>query len=117
MANDTDTDLPNDSLVVSVGAGPTHASGFTLNPDGTFSYTHDGSENFTGLVHLHRLDANGGVTDTGTVSIPCAPATDNDLVANDDSITVAVAAPPRCLIQQLHRSSRMTRTPIYPVTP
>ncbi|MEZ5738427.1 MAG: Ig-like domain-containing protein [Burkholderiaceae bacterium] len=46
LANDTDADLPND-LLTSIGTGPAFASGFTLNTDGTFSYTHDGSENFT----------------------------------------------------------------------
>ncbi|MEZ5741257.1 MAG: cadherin domain-containing protein [Burkholderiaceae bacterium] len=89
LTNDTDTDLPNDSLTVAVGTGPTFASGFTLNPDGTFSYTHDGSENFADSFTYVVSDANGGVTDTGTVSITITPVNDNDPVANDDSITVA----------------------------
>ena len=88
LANDTDADLPNDTLTVTVDTGPSFASSFTLNADGTFSYTHDGTENFTDSFTYIVSDANGGVTDTGTVTITINPVNDNDPVANDDSITV-----------------------------
>ena len=87
LANDTDTDLPNDTLTVALDIDVTHGS-LTLNADGTFSYTHDGSENFTDSFSYIVSDANGGVTSTGTVSIVINPVNDNDPVAADDSITV-----------------------------
>ena len=88
LANDTDADLPNDTLTVTVDTGPSFASSFTLNADGTFSYTHDGTENFTDSFTYIVSDANGGVTDTGTVTITINPVNDNDPVANNDSITL-----------------------------
>src|SRR5690606_38801778 len=42
LDNDSDPDL--DGLTASLVNGPSHASNFTLNPDGTFSYTHDGTD-------------------------------------------------------------------------
>ena len=64
--------------------------------DGTFQYTHDGSENFSDSFVYELLDADGGVTDTATVSITITPVNDNDPVAGDDSITVAEGGtPPR----------------------
>ncbi|MBI9087023.1 MAG: VCBS domain-containing protein, partial [Desulfobacterales bacterium] len=88
LTNDTDTDLPNDTLSVAVGTGPTNGS-LTLNADGTFSYTHDGSENLTDSFTYTVSDADGGVTDSGTVSITITPVNDNNPVAVDENITVA----------------------------
>ncbi len=87
LDNDTDTDLPNDSLTVALGTGPANGT-LTLNTDGTFSYAHDGSENFTDSFTYIVSDADGGVTSTGTVSIVINPINDNNPVAADDSITV-----------------------------
>ena len=87
LANDTDTDLPNDSLSVSLDTDVTYGT-LTLNADGTFSYTHDGSENFADSFTYIVSDADGGTTSTGTVSIAINPINDGDPVAVDDSITV-----------------------------
>jgi VCBS repeat-containing protein len=61
----------------------------TLNSDGTFSYTHDGSENFTDSF-IYRVSDNDGQTSDATVSITITPVSDATPVANDDSITGAV---------------------------
>ncbi|NQT38245.1 MAG: tandem-95 repeat protein, partial [Planctomycetes bacterium] len=45
LANDTDADLPGDVLTAVLDADVAFGV-LTLNGDGTFSYTHDGSENF-----------------------------------------------------------------------
>ncbi|NNK94476.1 MAG: tandem-95 repeat protein, partial [Desulfobacterales bacterium] len=87
LANDTDNDLPNDLLTVSLDTNVSYGS-LSLNADGTFSYTHDGSENFSDTFTYIVSDADGGATSTGTVSITINPINDNDPVATDDSITV-----------------------------
>ena len=88
LDGDTDVDLPNDTLTVNTTpvAGPSYGL-LTLNANGTFCYTHDGSENFTDSFTYEVLDADGGVTDTGTVTITITPVNDAP-VAVDDSYTV-----------------------------
>ncbi|MBK7664784.1 MAG: tandem-95 repeat protein [Sterolibacteriaceae bacterium] len=85
MANDTGlTDTPvNVSLVSDVSHGT-----LTLNADGTFSYTHDGSENFSDSFS-YRLTDNDGQSSDATVSITISPVSDTTPVAFDDAISVA----------------------------
>ena len=68
LANDTDTDLPNDTLTVTVDTDVVNGT-LTLNADGTFSYTHDGSLNLADSFTYVVSDSDGGTTDTGTVTI------------------------------------------------
>ena len=49
---DNDTGLGDSPVTVSLVTGPTQSAAFTLNADGTFSYTHNGSENFSDSVYL-----------------------------------------------------------------
>ncbi|MBK7664786.1 MAG: tandem-95 repeat protein [Sterolibacteriaceae bacterium] len=86
MANDSG--LSDTPVNVSVVSGPAHASAFTLNADGTFSYVHDGSENFSDSFS-YRLTDNDGETSTATVSITITPVSDTTPVASDDAISVA----------------------------
>ncbi len=58
----------------------------TLAADGTFTYTHDGSENFTDSFVYELSD--GVFTDTATVTITITSVNDNAPVANDDAATV-----------------------------
>ncbi len=44
LGNDSDVD--GDVLIVTIVTGPAFASSFTLDPDGSFSYQHDDTENF-----------------------------------------------------------------------
>ncbi|MGD9040807.1 MAG: Ig-like domain-containing protein, partial [Desulfobacteraceae bacterium] len=90
LHDDTDPDLPSDSLTVNTTpvSGPSHASAFTLNGDGTFSYTHDGTENLSDSFE-YEISDTGGNTDTATVTITMTPVNDNVPVANDDTGTVA----------------------------
>ena len=89
LSGDTDLDLPNDTLTVDTTpvVGPSHGL-LTLNADGTFSYTHDGSENFTDSFTYRVYDALGH-SDTATVSITITPVNDNTPVADAESFTVA----------------------------
>ena len=80
LVNDTDADLPNDIVTVNTTpvASPQHGS-LTLHSDGTFRYTHDGSENHTDSFRYQVEDA-GGHTDTATVTILVAPVNDQSPV-------------------------------------
>jgi len=76
LENDTDPNFPNDNLTVSttVVDGPDYGT-LLLNPDGTFSYTHDGSETISDSFVYQIQDSNGAV-DTGTVNITINPVND-----------------------------------------
>ncbi|RYF78951.1 MAG: tandem-95 repeat protein, partial [Comamonadaceae bacterium] len=83
LANDSDVD--GDTLTAAIVSGPAHGT-LTLNADGTFSYTHDGSEttsdSFTYKVNDGTVDGN-----TVTVSITVGEV-NNAPVAVDDAVTV-----------------------------
>uniref|UniRef100_UPI001445C801 DUF4347 domain-containing protein n=1 Tax=Crateriforma spongiae TaxID=2724528 RepID=UPI001445C801 len=73
-ANDSDPD--GDPLSVTLISGPSFDTGtFALNPDGTFAYTHDGSENFTDTF-VYQADDGEGNTDTATVTLHITPVND-----------------------------------------
>ncbi|NQU23179.1 MAG: tandem-95 repeat protein [Candidatus Nealsonbacteria bacterium] len=80
LVNDTDPDLPDDTLTVNTTpvSGPAYGS-LTLSADGTFVYTHDGSENFNDSFTYEVSDALDA-TDTATASIIVTPVNDNDPV-------------------------------------
>ena len=59
VGNDTDPDL--DTLNAVLVSGPTHASSFTLNPNGSFDYVHDGNGFATDTLHLPRQRRAGGL--------------------------------------------------------
>ena len=84
LANDSDAEL--DVLSAVLVSGPTNGT-LTLNANGTFSYTHNGSET-TGDSFTYRANdgtANGNVV---TVVIEVTPVNDMP-VANDDTATVS----------------------------
>ena len=77
-----DTDEENNSLTAVIDTSPTNASSFTLNTNGTFSYTHDGSETTTDSFTYH---ANDGNSDSNTITVSISIGALNDRpVANDD---------------------------------
>jgi VCBS repeat-containing protein len=81
LTNDTDAD--GDPLTAALDSGPSNASSFALNADGTFSYTpnadFNGNDSFTYHANDGSLDSN-----TATVTIGVSAANDAP-VANDDS--------------------------------
>lgn len=84
LSNDTD---PDSVLTAVLVTGPAEASAFTFNPDGTFSYTHNGSET---TADSFAYKATDGTSDSTTVTVSIAIHPVNDVpVANDDTATVA----------------------------
>ena len=70
-----DSDVDGDSLTVSLVDAPTNAAAFTLNKDGTFSYTP--TANFNGIVSF-TYTVNDGTEDSNvsTVTITVNPVND-----------------------------------------
>ena len=73
LGNDSDPD--GDALTAVLVSGPSHAESFTLNPDGSYTYRHDGTENFSDSFVYRAEDGNGGF-DTATVYLTINPRND-----------------------------------------
>jgi VCBS repeat-containing protein len=86
LANDTDPDGPN-ALTTILVTGPAHASSFALNPDGSYTYVHDGSET-TSDSFTYKASDGVATSNTATVSITITPVNDAP-VANNDTYSVA----------------------------
>jgi hypothetical protein len=70
LANDTDPDSGGLTAALEPSTGPSHATSFTLNGDGSFEYTHDGSGNLTDSFQYRASDgglSSGPATVTITV--------------------------------------------------
>ena len=76
LANDTDPDLPNDTLTVNLELvnGPSFGT-IMLDGDGSFSYTHDGSENFSDRF-VYEIQDEAGATAQANVEITINPVND-----------------------------------------
>lgn len=85
LANDLG--LHNGPVRVSRVASPKYSRDFQLHADGTFSYAHDGSEQFTDSFRYRVTDAHGK-SDTATVLIEVIPASDATPNAVDDVMVV-----------------------------
>ncbi len=61
LANDSDPE--GDAMSALLDSSPTHAASFTLNPNGSFDYSHDGGEDFSDSFTYHATDGseNGDV--------------------------------------------------------
>src|SRR5207244_1488939 len=92
-----DTDAENNALTAVLLSGPSHASSFALNPDGSFVYVHDGSET-TSDSFTYRANDGAALSNVATVTITINPVNDAP-VANNDTYSVSfhqtlnVAAP------------------------
>ncbi|APG59411.1 hypothetical protein LPB144_02855 [Christiangramia salexigens] len=80
---DNDTDAENSTLTAILVSNVSHGT-LTLNSDGTFTYTHDGSETLSDSFTYH---ANDGELDSNIVTVTIAITPVNDApVANDDPV-------------------------------
>ncbi len=84
LANDSDPENDNLTVTTTPVSSPSHGS-LTLNDDGTFSYTHDGSET-TSDSFTYEVCDDGSPSECATamVNITVTPVNDPP-VANDDS--------------------------------
>ena len=73
---DGDTDVEGTSLAAQLVTGPAHASSFTLNPNGSFSYTHDGSETPLTDTFTYRAFDGALTSNLATVTITITPIND-----------------------------------------
>ncbi len=80
LANDTDADLPADTLSASTDSGPSNGT-LTLASGGLFTYTHDGSETTTDSFDY--VVSDGVAMDVGTVNITINPVNDPPIVLGD----------------------------------
>jgi large repetitive protein len=86
LANDTDVDGP--ALTAVLVSGPANASAFALNADGSWSYTHDGSETITDSFTYQAFDGTA-LSNVATVSITITPVNDAPVAVNDGPYAVA----------------------------
>ncbi|MEP0984745.1 Ig-like domain-containing protein [Ekhidna sp.] len=71
-----DSDIANSGLTVTKLSDPSHHDGaFTLNPDGTFVYSHNGTETSSDSF-TYRLSDGLGESDDATVTITISPVND-----------------------------------------
>jgi VCBS repeat-containing protein len=92
-----DTDAENNSLTATlVGTGPSHDSSFTFNSDGSFDYTHDGSEttsdSFTYKAKDGTLDSNTVTVTITIVPVNDVPTCQNVAIETDEDTQGSVAA-------------------------
>ena len=72
---DGDTDPDGDTLTAVLVTGPAHASSFTLNPDGSFTYVHDGN-GFAADSFTYK--ANDGIVDSNVATVTITVTSVND---------------------------------------
>jgi VCBS repeat-containing protein len=92
LANDSDVDTAAGSLQAVLVGGPGHAASFTLNADGTFSYTpaagFSGSDYFTYKVNDGSADSNTVTVAINIASSPMHAVNDSYSVDEDNALTV-----------------------------
>jgi VCBS repeat-containing protein len=88
LANDTDADVPADTLTAALVTPPAFAASFSLNPDGSFLYLHDGSENLADSFVYEVFDGINTSAPPAVVTITMTPINDQTPIAVDDSYIV-----------------------------
>jgi len=95
LANDTDPDGPSATAVLV--SGPSHASSFALNPDGSFNYTgtlnYNGPDSFTYQRSDGSLLSNVATVNITVNAVNDAPVANNDAYSTNEDTNLTVSAP------------------------
>jgi VCBS repeat-containing protein len=83
-----DTDVDSDPLTAVLVSGPTKSISFALNPNGSFSYTHDGSETINDFFTYQAFDG-ALYSATATVNITITPVNDPPVVTDIPNQSIA----------------------------
>ncbi|MEM8672175.1 MAG: tandem-95 repeat protein [Planctomycetota bacterium] len=118
-----DSDAPLNQLVVQLESGPSFAANFALNADGTFTYSHDDSDNFADSFSYRVFDQAGNssvaVVQITVIETPNTPpvAVSNSVVGVEDTdVTIALGGTDAdgdsitASIQQLPTDGRIFQT-------
>ena len=92
-----DNDIEGDPLTAVLVSGPSHASSFTLNPDGYFSYApkpnFSGSDSFTYKANDGTADSNVATVTITVTGVNDSPVAQNDTYNTPEDTALNVAAP------------------------
>jgi len=95
LGNDTDVDSP--SLTAVLVSGPSNALSFTLNADGSFSYTpnpnFNGSDSFTYQANDGSLNSNVATVNLTVNAVNDAPVAVDDNYSTNEDTNLTVGAP------------------------
>ena len=95
LGNDNDVD--GDFLTAVLVSGPSHASSFTLNPDGYFSYAPNpnfsGSDSFTYKANDGTADSNVATVTITVTGVNDSPVAQNDTYNTPEDTDLNVLAP------------------------
>lgn len=91
LSNDTDS-IPSHTLTAVYVSGPSHAASFSLNSNGTFTYTHDNTETSSDSFTYYANDGSKNSFSPATVYISINLENDPP-VAVADSVTVIQNSP------------------------
>jgi hypothetical protein len=89
LDNDTDPDTNNADLIAVLITPPANSALFELKPDGTFDYTHDGTET-TADSFTYRADDGSTQSNAATVSITINPINDQPVITLTGDATVNI---------------------------
>ncbi|HBP86951.1 MAG TPA: hypothetical protein DD706_04555, partial [Nitrospiraceae bacterium] len=81
--NDTDPDDGLDLTSITIVSGPTHGTITSINPNGTVTYTHDGSETLTDSFTYTIRDLAGAISNTVSVSLTVIPVNDAPVITSN----------------------------------
>jgi ELWxxDGT repeat protein/VCBS repeat-containing protein len=83
LTNDTDADSGGTPTSAQLVTAPVNAASFTLNPNGTFSYTPSANFNGTDSFVYRAQNATGGLSNPATATIVVNPVNDAPVAGND----------------------------------
>jgi hypothetical protein len=87
LSNDNDIDDGINSSSLEIVRGPTHGQ-LTLNADGSVTYTHDDSENFSDTFSYRVRDNAGQLSNTAEVQLTINPVNDNRPQTQDQEVSM-----------------------------